>query len=88
MWRTPASIAMRSSATLLLLPCRTSDDAGTPACRATNNSPPLATSSSIPSSWASRAIAAQRNALVAYTAWPKPNARTASAQRVRRWASS
>ena len=39
--------------------------AGTPAASATCSSPPLATSSSMPSSWARRAIARHRNALVA-----------------------
>ncbi len=50
MWRTPASIAIRSSATDLLLPCSVQADAGTPAASATWSSPPDATSSSSPSS--------------------------------------
>ena len=48
--------------------CRASmhADAGTPAASATCSSPPLATSRSMPSSWARRAIARHRNAFVAY----------------------
>ena len=66
MWRTPNSIAIRSSATDLLLPCSAQADAGTPAATsATCSSPPDATSSSNPSSYASFAMALHRNALVA-----------------------
>ena len=86
--RTPASIAALSSSMLLLLPCIVHDDAGTPALRATCSSPPLATSSSSPSSTARRAIARHRNAFVAYTTWPAPNAATASRHRARTWATS
>ena len=88
MWRTPMAMASRNSAVLLLLPCTTQRDAGTPALRATNSSPPVATSSSKPSSWAKRAIAVHKNAFVAYTTASAPNSRTASAQRARKWASS
>ena len=49
----------------LLLPCKTIRSGGTPADRATWSSPPEATSRCMPSSWASRATARQRNALVA-----------------------
>ena len=65
---TPASIAMVSSATLLLFPWSTHADAGTPAESAIWSSPPEATSSIIPSEYARSAIARQRKAFVAYTA--------------------
>ncbi len=63
---TPTNIARRSSSSLLLLPWSTTRFAGMPAARAMCISPPVATSSHIPSSWAMRAIAVQRKALVAY----------------------
>ena len=44
---------------------RTARSAGTPAARATGSSPPVATSRCMPSSWARRAMAVHRNALVA-----------------------
>ena len=53
---TPASRARASSASDLLLPCRTRRSGGTPAARATCSSPPVATSRCRPSSWASWAI--------------------------------
>ena len=62
---TPTDSAAASSSVDLLLPCRTSRSAGTPAVRATWSSPPVETSRHIPSSWASRAMATHRNALVA-----------------------
>ena len=65
MWPTRSAIARRNSATLLLLPCITHAEAGTPAASATCSSPSVATSSRIPSSYASRAIARHRNPFVA-----------------------
>ena len=62
---TPASRARTSSASDLLLPCSTRRAAGTPAAMATCSSPPVETSSHMPSSWARRAIAEHRKALVA-----------------------
>ena len=61
----PSAMASRSSSSDLLLPCSTRRSAGTPAERATWYSPPVDTSRFIPSSTANRAIARQRNALVA-----------------------
>ena len=62
---TPASTARASSDSDLLLPCSTRRAGGTPADRATCSSPPVETSSHIPSSWASLAMAWHKNALVA-----------------------
>src|SRR5581483_3328901 len=84
---TPAETAALSSASDLLLPWSTRRSAGTPALRATWSSPPVDTSRHRPSSWASAAMARQRNAFVAY-AVPSPHASRASRQRARRCASS
>ena len=65
MWSTPAVTAWRSSSSDLLFPCTVHTDAGTPAESTACSSPPVATSSRRPSSWARRAIAPHRNALVA-----------------------
>ena len=65
MWCTSALMAIRNSSMLLLLPCITQLLPGTPALRATNSSPPVATSSIRPSSYANFAIAVQKKALVA-----------------------
>ena len=62
---TPTCNAARSSAADLLLPCNTTRSAGKPARNATWSSPPDATSRSSPSSPTRRAIAVQRNALLA-----------------------
>ena len=62
---TPASTAAVSSGRDLLLPCSASRSAGNPACRATANSPPLATSSDRPSSATQRATSLHRKALAA-----------------------
>ena len=59
---TPAPNAASSSASDLLLPCRTSRSAGTPAASATASSPPVDTSMQQPSSWARAAMALQRKA--------------------------
>ena len=59
------SRAVASSSSDLLLPWRTRRSGGTPADRATCISPPVETSSRSPSSWANRAMARHRNALVA-----------------------
>ena len=67
---TPAASAARSSSVDLLLPWNTIRSAGNPARSATWSSPPVATSRSRPSSATRRAIAVQRNALLAYATPP------------------
>ena len=65
MWPTPASSALASSLSSLLLPCRVIISGGTPACRATSSSPPVHTSTPRPSSVTQRSTPRQQKALAA-----------------------